>query len=92
MLIEGPVEDIRDIVTETRRLMAKASSDVLAGFELRTDVEVVSYPDRYQDKRGAKMWQTVMEILEERLHPPATPAVAPCSNGGLHHGVHPVLL
>ena len=47
------------------KLMAQASREVLDGFELNTDVEVVRYPDRYMDKRGAKMWDTVREIIRE---------------------------
>ena len=37
---------------------------VLDGFSLRTDAEIVRYPDRYMDKRGVKMWGTVTGILE----------------------------
>ena len=46
--------------------MAKASRVVLDGFELRTDVNVVRYPDRYQDPRGAVMWQRVMKLVAKR--------------------------
>jgi DNA polymerase-1 len=44
--------------------MAQASREVLDGFELTTDVEIVRYPDRYMDKRGAVMWNTVNELVE----------------------------
>ena len=43
--------------------MAKASRIVLAGFELRSDVKIIRHPDRYQDRRGAEMWETVMRLL-----------------------------
>ncbi len=37
----------------------------MAGFELRTDVEVVKYPDRYMDHKGESMWNTVMNIIND---------------------------
>jgi DNA polymerase I len=43
--------------------MNEASRAVLDGFELRTDVRVVKYPDRFMDDRGAVMWQRVMQLL-----------------------------
>ena len=46
--------------------MAEASRAVLDGFELRTDVNVVKYPDRYMDPRGATMWQRVVELINEK--------------------------
>ena len=45
--------------------MAEASRIVLEGFELRTDVEIVRWPDRYMDGRGVRMWDTIMGILDE---------------------------
>ena len=45
--------------------MRDASAAVLDGFELRSDVDVVRYPDRYVDERGEAMWKTVMGILDE---------------------------
>ena len=48
-----------------REAMAEASRAVLGGFELRTDVRLVKYPDRYMDARGQVMWDTVMRLLEQ---------------------------
>ena len=48
-----------------RAAMAEASRVVLDGFKLGTDAELVRWPDRYADPRGAVMWATVMELLEE---------------------------
>ena len=36
---------------------------VLDGFELGSDVKEVRYPDRYMDKRGAVMWNKVMNLI-----------------------------
>ena len=46
--------------------MVEASRIVLAGFELRTDVSVVKYPDRVQDPRGAAMWNQVISLIRKR--------------------------
>jgi hypothetical protein len=64
LLVEAPVDDIDQVIEGTRRLMAKASRIVLNGFELRTGVEKVVYPNRYRDeKRGGPMWDRVMKLL-----------------------------
>jgi DNA polymerase I len=47
-----------------RAAMGEASRIVLGGFEIRTDVSVVRYPDRYQDARGRVMWEKVMRLLD----------------------------
>jgi hypothetical protein len=39
---------------------------VLYGFELRTDYEVIRWPDRYRDGRGAAFFDELMKRLEER--------------------------
>jgi hypothetical protein len=63
LLIEAPIEEIDNTVKRAKALMGQASREVLAGFELNTDVEVVKYPDRYMDKRGKVMWDTVNNII-----------------------------
>ena len=64
LLIEAPVDRIEATVAATQAAMLEASQIVLDGFELRTDAEIVRYPDRYVDGRGKKMWSEVMGILE----------------------------
>lgn len=66
VLICAPLDRLDDDVERTRACMAKASRIVLDGFELRTDVHVVRYPDRYQDPRGALMWDRVMRLIAAR--------------------------
>lgn len=78
VLVEGPILEIDRIVDLTRRLMEKASMDVLGGFELRTDVDIFRHPDRYQDKRGISMWETVMELL----NCVSNPMRPPCCEAG----------
>ena len=65
VLVEGPADQIDDVVAQTQAAMAEASREVLSGFELRTDAEVVSYPNRYVDARGRKMWETVCGIVDD---------------------------
>jgi len=62
LLIEAPLELLDEHVMTAKALMAQASSDVLAGFELRGDVKIVKYPDRYTDERGVSMWNIVTRL------------------------------
>jgi hypothetical protein len=63
-LIAAPVDRIDDDVAAMRAIMSKAGRLVTGGIDVRTDVKIVRYPDRYMDGRGAAMWDTVMGILE----------------------------
>jgi DNA polymerase I-like protein with 3'-5' exonuclease and polymerase domains len=65
LLVEGPAEEIEEVVTQTQEAMREASEVVLSGFSLRTDAKVVRYPDRYSDERGKRMWETVVSLLED---------------------------
>jgi hypothetical protein len=73
VLVEADESQIEDVVTETQSLMQMAGEIILDGFKLRTDVEIVRYPDRYFDKRGTEIWHTVMQILHSHLRDPADP-------------------
>jgi hypothetical protein len=46
--------------------LAKASHTVLDGFELRSDVHFVRYPERYRDRRGDVMWSRVVRLVAAR--------------------------
>ena len=65
VLIEADLEDLDSQIEEARRCMQAASRAVLGGVELKIDAEVVRYPDRYRDKRGAEMWERITTLLEE---------------------------
>ena len=62
VLIAAPLDRLDHDIERMRAAMAKASRVVLDGFELRTDVNIIRYPDRYQDPRGVEMWARVMEL------------------------------
>ena len=74
VLVEGPIDEIDDVVARSAAMMQEASEMVLSGLPLRSEAKIVRYPDRYMDERGGEMWQTVMDILEE-VTPAACPAV-----------------
>jgi hypothetical protein len=73
ILIEADSNEIDSAVRETQEMMVEASRIVLSGFELRSDAEVVRYPDRYVDKRGETMWNRVMGVLESVEEPAEVP-------------------
>jgi DNA polymerase-1 len=74
-LICAPLERLEADVATMRAAMAEASQAVLGGFEVRTDVKIIRYPDRYTDPRGTLMWDRVMKLIAKRQQP-ATAEVA----------------
>jgi hypothetical protein len=62
-LIMAPTAMIDAHVAKMQACMAEASTVVLAGFEVRADVQIVHYPNRYQDPRGAGLWKVVQDAL-----------------------------
>ncbi len=63
LLVEAPLDELSETVERTQELMGRASEIVLNGFRLRTDAEIFSYPDRYEDSRGTEMWDRVQRTL-----------------------------
>jgi hypothetical protein len=64
LLIEAPLDTLEATVAQAQKLMAQASSDVLSGFELRSSVKTITYPDRYLDAKGEVMWSRVIQLIE----------------------------
>jgi DNA polymerase-1 len=62
-VIMAPLERLDADVVAMQAFMAEASRVVLGGYELRTDVKVVCYPNRYMDPRGEVMWRKVMNLI-----------------------------
>jgi hypothetical protein len=77
LLVEGPVDEIDDVVSRTQDAMQEASELVLPGFPLRTDAKIVRYPDRYSDERGQRMWETVVALLDGHQEGGRNGAVTP---------------
>lgn len=65
LLVEANEKEIEKIVQITQLAMEEASAIILGGFGLRSDAKIIRYPDRYEDKRGAVMWQTVWELIQK---------------------------
>ena len=63
VLICAPLDRLDHDIAAMQAAMQEASRVVLDGFELRSDVEIVRYPDRYMDPRGAVMWERVMGLI-----------------------------
>jgi hypothetical protein len=62
-LIEAPVERIEGAVEELQSCMRDASRIVLGSLELGSDAVLVRWPERYRDKRGTVMWETVTKLV-----------------------------
>jgi DNA polymerase I len=69
LLIEAPLIELDEAVLLTQRLMAEASSVVLDGFELRTKIRTVRWPDRWHEPKGRAIWSAVETILEQERSP-----------------------
>jgi hypothetical protein len=65
ILVEARIADIDEVVHVATAAMKEASSEVLAGFELKVGGgdKPVAYPNRYWDERGAVMWKTVTGLV-----------------------------
>jgi hypothetical protein len=64
VLIAAPLDRLDEDIAKMRAAMAEASHAVLSGFELGTDVNVIRWPERYMDPRGAVMWDRVTKLLD----------------------------
>jgi hypothetical protein len=69
VLIEAPTNQLDSAVARTQEAMAEASRIVLDGFTLRAEAKIIRYPDRFQEERGRKMWQTVWEVIRNESPP-----------------------
>ena len=65
VLILARIDQIDAAVNRMQAIMAEASRLVLGGFELRSDANLIRYPDRYMDERGKVMWDAIMRILAD---------------------------
>jgi DNA polymerase I-like protein with 3'-5' exonuclease and polymerase domains len=64
VLVECGIDEVDECVDRMRACMRIASEIVCPGFPLDTDVEIVRYPERYEDERGAAMWRQVSDLLQ----------------------------
>lgn len=59
VLIEAPLDQLDDAIDRTKEAMVRAGKDILEGFELKTDVEIIRYPDRYIPEGAEEIWSFV---------------------------------
>jgi len=65
LLAEAPLPELEAASDVVRDAMAEASRIVLRGFELRSEVKLIRYPDRYMDDKGREMWEAVWSVVRE---------------------------
>ena len=65
LLVEGPADEIVDVVEATTRAMREASELVLPGFPLRSEAKIIRHPERYSDGRGKAMWESIQGLLKD---------------------------
>jgi DNA polymerase I-like protein with 3'-5' exonuclease and polymerase domains len=65
LVIVAPLDRLEADIATTEAAMREASRVVLSGFELLTDVKDVRWPGRYMDKRGVRMWNTVVQLTHD---------------------------
>jgi hypothetical protein len=65
-----PLDQLEAIKAAAESAMREASRIVLGGFELDVEIKkesIVQWPNRYMDKRGKDMWDTVMALLDKQM-------------------------
>lgn len=63
-LVEAPLGEIDETVESVKLSMAEASSAVLGGPQIRTDVDIFKYPGRYEEQDGVDMWELVNRLAD----------------------------
>ncbi len=65
LLIEVPIDRLTDTTALAQRLMQEASEIVLPGFSLRTDADIINYPDHFPVGDGAPLWHLIQQHLTQ---------------------------
>jgi DNA polymerase I len=63
-LIAAPLSRLDEDVANMQQTMSKAGRAV-AGLDIRTDADVIRWPNRYMDERGEVMWRKVIGLFDE---------------------------
>jgi len=63
MMAECHVDEVDDVSAALDRIMRDAAKVVLRGAELPTDPQIVRPGERFYDKNGVEMWNTVATVL-----------------------------
>lgn len=65
ILIESNDEKFEEDIQSTLQVMEDASAIVLNGFELKADVDIVSFPGCFKDERGEAVWNKITNLLQK---------------------------
>lgn len=65
VLIEAPDELINLQAKTAQDCMTKASEIVLDGFQISTDIQVLTYPERLLDRDSQSFWDQVMDLMAQ---------------------------
>lgn len=66
VLLESPLELVEQDVLTTQKIMESASRYVLGTSAfIRTDAEIIRYPDHFSDKRGRETWGIINQLLDD---------------------------
>jgi hypothetical protein len=65
VLIEAPLDELDEVISKAQVIMADVSDYILSGFRLSSDVDVIKYPERYTDERGAHLWETIIGLAAD---------------------------
>jgi hypothetical protein len=71
LVVEARADELEVAVSATQAAMADASRAVLGGMTLRSEAKLIRFPDRFEDPRGAFMWNLVWEIIARHGNPGA---------------------
>lgn len=63
ILIESSLNAIEKETKQAQTLMTKAGGYVLNGFKLRSEAEIIPYPERFLDKRGEETWNIIEDLI-----------------------------
>src|SRR5262249_23948381 len=83
LVVEARADELEVAVSATQAAMADASRAVLGGMTLRSEAKLIRFPDRFEDPRGAFMWNLGWEVIAG----PGDPGAAapgpgqPCPSG-----------
>lgn len=66
VVIESDICKINEDTETAKNIMEEVSSRILPNnFKIRTDAKIISYPDRFVENSGDKMWNLVLDTLME---------------------------
>jgi hypothetical protein len=84
-MLLAPLDSLDEHVCRLQQTMEQAGASVTGGTPVSTDVKRVIYPDRYSDKRGQTMWETVLSLLPGGVPNTCSASpTSPASRGSYH--------